>query len=106
MHFSGGAGDKSVDVAREGFRMASRERCILRQRIEDMGGVPDQRAARFMACGPFGPHVLYRLEAADRAAELLSLTSLHARLFNPGLPYAYAFGGKVPPAILAPPTPP
>jgi len=49
------------------------ERGLGRNRIEGVGGVPDQRAAWLQLGGHLGAEVLDRLEGADQAAKLPAL---------------------------------
>src|SRR3546814_7437288 len=76
LHFGGSACDKSMDLCRVRFGMAGNQRCLVRHRFEGVGGVPDERAARFMPRGHLGAHMLYGLEAADKATELFALASI------------------------------
>src|SRR3546814_13708824 len=74
-----------MDLCRVRFGMAGNQRCLVRHRFEGVGGVPDERAARFMPRGHLGAHMLYGLEAADKATELFALASIIDSLFDHGL---------------------
>src|SRR3546814_418333 len=94
VYFGGSACDKSMDLGRVRFRMAGDQRCLVRHRVEGVGGVPDERTARFMTRGHLGAHMLYGLETADQAAELFALASIIDSLFDHRLTCAKTVGGQ------------
>src|SRR3546814_6018465 len=94
VYFGGSACDKSMDLGRVRFRMAGDQRCLVRHRVEGVGGVPDERTARFMTRGHLGAHMLYGLETADQAAELFALASIIDSLFDHRLTCAQTVGGQ------------
>src|SRR3546814_20990521 len=83
-----------MDLCRVRFGMAGNQRCLVRHRVEGVGGVPDERAARFMPRGHLGAHMLYGLAAADKATELFALASIIDSLFDHGLTCAQTVGGE------------